>query len=1014
MSKVSLPSAYNSALRALNPQQRQAVDTLDGPVMVVAGPGTGKTQTIALRLANILKKTDTNPDSLLTLTFTDSGARAVRARLVDMIGITAYYCHIHTFHSFCSEVIADNPDYFTLNSSAEPMSELEKLKLIYHLLDHSKFSLLRPIGAPRHYARAVLGAISDLKREGVDPTEFAQLLDAEETFLQSNEAAHLKKADAAKRLRDLLKNRELNKLYSAYQTELNSSHRFDFEDMISTVVDAFKTSEDLLRLYQERFHYFLVDEYQDTNSAQNELLLLLASYWKDQANVFVTGDPDQSIMRFQGASIENQLSFIQVFPKAAVITLKTNYRSTQTILDAADSVISHNNLRISDVVPGVDPHLISQTGVGEPIHLASVSTSTAETIFLAEDIKKLLKSGVNPSDIAIIYRNNRDASVITDTLIKYGLDYSVQGGANVLDDPTVRNFLKILRVIHELRTKDDDEDLFTILHYDIFHIDPLDVLKISRAASEHRLNLFDLLADPSLLSKLTLTSRPALDTAMQNLSAWQTFDATHTFTEFFAEVLNQSGYLKWVLGKPDAHHRLSRLNTLFTEVKKMNHSEHDLDLSGFITNLNLLEENNLRLEEADFGRSPVAITLTTAHSAKGLEWKYVYLYRTIDGSWGNNQVRNLLTLPSSLLKLTKLSDKEKNEDERRLFYVAVTRAKSHLTLCSAESYSSLGTTRTTTPSMFLSELGDSHLRKLDLTSIENEAHAHLEKLLSTSTTPNYSLEETAFLQTLVDQFSLSVTALNTYLQCAYKFKLDKLLKVPHAKKPHLAFGTAVHRALELFYAKLKDESIRPTLSFLLDSFHTALSQEVITQSDLVVRLKQGDQILSSYYDFHQDDFLEPLFLEKFFRVHLPADITLTGKIDRIEWLDQADRTIRVVDYKTGQGKTEGQILGETKDSTGDLKRQLVFYKLLIDLDKRLHNFTFGEAVLDFVELPSTKGKDGSRHFPVTEEDVTELTKVIKTCMAEIRALHFPRTTDYRVCAKCVFQDHCYPEGLPTL
>ncbi len=498
---------FQKSYKALNVEQKKAVDTIDGPVMLVAGPGTGKTQTLALRIANILQITDANPDSILALTFTESGARAMRTRLADMIGVTAYYCHISTFHSFCIEVIKDNPDRFTLDPSSEPLSDLEKLKIMYHLQGHAALTHLRPIGSPRHYVKAILGAISDLKREGIDPEEFGALLDAEELFLESEDAEELKKSELTKRLRDLAKNRELKILYESYQAELKHSQRFDFEDMINTVVTAFRSDAELLSSYQERFQYFLVDEYQDTNSAQNELPMLLTSIWGDKANVFVTGDPDQSIYRFNGASIENQLSFIKVYPKAVVITLKSNYRSTQTILDAADSLISHNNLRISDVVPGVDPHLSSQRGKGKRINLAAVSSSTAETIFIAEDIKAKLKSGVSPAEIALIYRNNRDSSAVAGTLVKYGLDYSVQGGANVLEDPTVRNFLKILRVIYEMRKKDDDEDLFTILHYDIFGIDALDVLKISRLASQKRQTLFDIIADSQLLESLSLTSR---------------------------------------------------------------------------------------------------------------------------------------------------------------------------------------------------------------------------------------------------------------------------------------------------------------------------------------------------------------------------------------------------------------------------------------------------------------------------------------------------------------------------
>jgi len=1004
-------SAFTKAKQDLNEQQRLAVDTLEGPVMVVAGPGTGKTQTIALRIANILKNTDTDPDAILALTFTESGAKAMRERLLSLIGPAAYYVEISTFHSFCTNVIRDNPDYFTLDPSAEPLSELEHLKLIHNLLDHHKLKLIKPINTPYHYARAIANGISNLKREGVSPEEFSQVLKEELIFLDSEEAKELNKTELSRRRRELTKQQDLLDLYHAYQQAINSDHRFDFEDMINEVTSAFREHQDLLRTYQERFHYFHADEYQDTNSAQNELLLLLASYWGEQANIFVVGDPDQSIYRFQGASIENQLSFIKVYPNASVITLRHNYRSTQNILDAADSLISHNNLRINDVVEGVDSHLQSTKGQGSKLRLASLSSNTAELIFLAEDIKKRLTQGIKAKDIAIIYRTNSESTQIAETLVRYGLDYSVTGGANVLEDPTIKNFLRLLRVVDEMHRRAEDEDFFTLLHLDLFQIAPLDVLRLSRLAGSKRLSLFEVLDDSTLLDSLSLSTRPALESTLSLLIGFSKLDANHAFVETFELILNNSGYLSWVLNQPDAHHRVSRLNTLFEEVKRMNRSDHHLNLRGFLDNISLMQENNLRLEESSFGLSDNAITLTTAHSAKGLEWDHVYLTRAIDGSWGNNRSRQLLALPENLLSNTDLSEKEKNEDERRLFYVALTRGRESVTLTFAKEYTRYGSSRAVSPSMFVEELGNSLLQTLDTSAIEKESHHHLETLLTPFSPLSLDSKERTFLSELVEDFALSVTALNTYLECPYKFKLDKLLKVPHSKKSHLAFGTAVHSALEGFYRELIDTGHLPSQDSLLKLFESALTREVLTNIDHQTRLTQGREVLAAYYDFFQDDFHPPLFLEKFARVHL-GDITLTGKIDRVEWLDQADRTIRVIDYKTGKGKTKGQIEGTTKDSRGDLKRQLVFYKLLIDLDRRLKNITFGEAELDFVSVPADKNKSGRHRLSVTTEEVDTLKEVIKEVMADIKALKFPRTSDPKPCATCDFRDHCWPEGIP--
>ncbi len=1011
--------AFEAAYNALNKEQQKAVKTIDGPVMLVAGPGTGKTQTLALRIANIIRKTDTSASSILALTYTESGARAMKSRLTDMIGSEAYYANISTFHAFCQGVIKDNPDVFTLNPASEPLSDLEKLKLIRGLIDTSNLTVLRPTGAPYHYASAILSAISDLKREGVDPDEFESLLIAEDLFLKSDDVSELKKTEITKRQRNLAKNKELNILFRKYQATLKLEGSFDFEDMIMGVVDAFKQNEELLLSCQEKYLYILVDEYQDTNSAQNELMLLLAKYWGEQANVFVTGDPDQSIMRFQGASIENQLSFVKAYPNATVITLKQNYRSTQNILDVADSLIVHNNLRISNVVPGIDPHLIA---VGKrrasPAYLAELSSSTAEIIYIAEDIKQKIKAGIAPSDIAVIYHKNFESGAIADTLSKYGIDYMVQGGANILSDPTIRNFIKILKVIYEMRKSAEDEDLFTILHYDIFGIDPLDVLKIARAAGDARHTLFDVLGDPDSLTALDLASRQQIDETFTKLKNWQSLDANKTFVEFFEEVLNKSLYLNWILDEGEhfqnqvkgAHHRLAKINTLFDEVKRMNRSDHNLDLKGFIENLEIMEDNYIRIEESNYGVSRDAITLTTAHKSKGLEWEHVYIYKAIDGNWGNNKKAELITLPDTLLQNVKPSDKEKNEDERRLFYVAMTRAKSNLTVTRAKTYSSYGKAQGASPTMFIEELDPKLLAPVDVAHVEEMAHKHIETMLGSQVTRDTPDSERAYLQDIVDNFKLAATSLNSYLFCAYKFKLDKLLKVPHAKKSHLTFGTAIHRALEKFYLKFKDDGVVPSLDYLLTEFRSSLTSSIITKADIDVYLKKGSDVLTAYFNLNQTHFSLPIATEKNLRAHL-GDIELTGKLDRLEWSDQVSKLVRVVDYKTGKPKTMGQIEGTTQDSDGELARQLEFYKLLIDSDPSL-NYKFGEGMLDFVEEPELKSKSGERRFQVSKEQIDSLKKTIFATMSSIRSLSFPRTTDLKKCEKCYFLDHCYPSGLP--
>ena len=285
-------------------------------------------------------------------------------------------------------------------------------------------------------------------------------------------------------------------------------------------------------------------------------------------------------------------------------------------------------------------------------------------------------------------------------------------------------------------------------------------------------------------------------------------------------------------------------------------------------------------------------------------------------------------------------------------------------------------------------------------------------MLSPLTPSQASLEsdERDYLAELVSKFTLSPTTLNKYLECAYKFKLDSLLRVPHAKKPHLAFGTAVHRALELFYRSLQDGAVMSKEQFISQFTH-ALESEVISKRDFEERVEEGKRILDPYYDQVLTGATPPLDIEKSSHVTL-GDVPLSGKLDRIEWLSRDHKTVRVVDYKTGKVKTMGEIEGTTKNSEGDLKRQLTFYRLLIDLDPRLR-YKFGDAMLDFVAAPADVSRDGRRAVLVQEEEVTELKKLILDVMRKIRALDFTRTTNLKTCETCYFKDHCYPGGIPT-
>ena len=526
----------------LNKAQKLAVDTIEGPVMVIAGPGTGKTEIIAQRVANILKKTDTSPDAILALTFTESGAKAMRERLLATIGETAYYVNIYTFHSFCSSVLREFPDKFIISPEISPLSELERVEIFHQILDKLDLDYIKPINTPYFYTHALIKAIQDLKREAINSKEFKKILDDQSTYLKKTQDS-LSKTALKLKLKNLNKNLEVLKVYKHYQKALIKRGRYDFEDMINLVVEAFESDESLLLTYQERLHYFLVDEYQDTNSAQNQVVDLLASFWGDQANVFVVGDSNQSIYRFQGASLENTISFQKTYPQAKVITLDQNYRSTQTVLDASLHLIKKNHFKIQSVVKSAKSNLKAQPQL-KPKKISTIRfpSEALETYWVANKAKKLIKQGIKPSEIAVLVRHNSDLVSLTDMFSKLNLPVDIEGGNNVLLDPDLNQFLTLLKVINTTKFNFEDLDLFTLFHYQFFDFDPLDVLKLARAASKKRTSIIDLIQSTKIKS-LNLKHPNHFLNFLTKLTTWQQLDAKLTFPEFFETLLKQSGFL---------------------------------------------------------------------------------------------------------------------------------------------------------------------------------------------------------------------------------------------------------------------------------------------------------------------------------------------------------------------------------------------------------------------------------------------------------------------------------------
>lgn len=983
---------FNKLYKSLNKAQKEAVDTIEGPVMVVAGPGTGKTQILTLRIANILLKTHSEPENILALTFTESGVQSMRKRLASIIGSPAYAVEINTFHGFSNDIIKNNPEAFPHIIGSRSITDVEQISLVQQIIEKSELKVLKPSGDTLYFVRAVMSAIQELKREGVFVEDFEKIVkNAEKQFSQIPDlfyesGAHKGKMKGAYKDQEkqIAKNKELSFLYKEYEQELRRQKLYDYNDMITETLRALRKDADLLLRLQEQYHYILVDEHQDTNNAQNKILELLASHFAPRPNLFVVGDEKQSIFRFQGASLENFLYFKNIYPEAILIILTDNYRSTQNILDGAHSLIA-----------GKEPLISHASHKSKPVELCAFSKNSVLNYFIATDIARLVKEGVNHNEIAVLYRNNKDAFAIAEALNKFGIPYNIESDKDIFAEPIIQKLLTILKAIHSYG---DDRALALFLHLDALGIPPLDVFKVVRYASQKRkYSLFDIIANKKFVEEVELENPDALINAQILLAHFVKLSHNTNLVDLLEHVLRESGLLESVLSSDTAQDGLDALDSFFDEVRSIVNLKPRATLSDFFSYLDTITTHELFIKRKKAVSKEGFVRLMTAHRSKGLEFEYVYVVYVHDGAWGNRRQIDLLKLMPAVYTLVESkegTDFDSNDDERRLFYVALTRAKKHVMLC----YARLNEEgREQLPSQFITEIDQKLIASKNTNDIEKEFTKNRGVLYGKGLLQNKSLKDKNFISELFLKQGLSVSALNNYLSCPWKYFYRNLIRLPEPMEAHLLFGTAVHEALNFLFKKLREgESVNKKV--FLNLFEEKLQPEPFSPEDYKKYLERGREALSGWFDEYSSRWITNTVTEFAIRgIEFDKNIILTGKLDKLEFL--SEREVNVVDYKTGKPKTRNQILGKTKEGDAGVWRQLIFYKILLDRFKDgFYEMVSGE--IDFIE-PKENGSHVKEKFLVTKDDTLMLEDEIRRIAKEILNLEFwDKRCDDKKCEYC--------------
>ena len=977
---ASASPIFDKLLKGLNPAQRQAVETIEGPVMVVAGPGTGKTHILTLRIANILKSTDTPPDGILALTFTEAGVDAMKARLLKLIGPTAYKVAIYTFHGFCNDIIRSHPEYFPRIISSVALTDIESIIYIREALSTLPLEKLKPFGDPYFYVQAVRSAIGTLKREHKTPADVremtARLLHDIENDPDSihQKGAHKGKMKGAAQTQidRLKKEQELAAVFEWYEAKLEAMRKFDFEDMIGEVVRALSTDPEFLLVVQEKYLYILADEHQDANGAQNTLLELLSSF-HDSPNLFIVGDEKQAIFRFQGASLESFAYFHKKFPKAVLIPLVDSYRSGTVLLDAAHSLMRES-------IPSErHPRLLSM--LDNP-HLAILEERTftseeLETAWVISAVEERIAEGIPPGDIAIMYRTNADAQAVSRALSQKGILHALDSKSNIFNDHTLAQLVTYLRLCTHIGS---DEYLAYALHFPWAGISSHDVYKILIYAQRKRLPSIEVISSRAHLADAKVFS---IDQALgfaETLLRLSKMAQEESARDFFDRVLHESGFLTYVLSRSDSVTILNAVRGLAITLETLSSTRTLYTGLDFVGDIGLYEEYGIEIEPDTQPKERAnAVHLVTAHRSKGLEYEYVYIIHARDAHWGNRIARS--NLPLSTLAAVPDTDLE---DERRLFYVALTRAKQYVSVSYGVTSSSRS--RESTITQFMLEIDPALITHVDTAGFE--ASVAPQDLFLLKPPPSHSMSDHDFLKDAFVEQGLSATALNNYLECPWKYFYRNLVRVPEKPTSSSLYGNALHNALRLFRELSSSSQIYQPLPVLLEYLKVSIDQQGFTPASYTDAYKKGVRALTDWHARNEADYQFRAFCEKKFEVYMPLQdeslkhVLLRGLIDVIEF--RTDGTVHVIDYKTGRHMTRNELEGKTKSATGDYKRQLDFYCILLELSQLQAP---SRLSLEFIE-PDKSDNTVVHDFDYDEAAVKELKATIARVSNEIYTLAF--------------------------
>ncbi len=912
----------DSYLKKLNKEQIEAIEHQTGPLLIIAGAGTGKTTVVTERIKYLIEKDLAKPSEILALTFTEKAAREMEERVDVALPYGYTNMWISTFHSFCDRILRAEILNIGLDSRYRLMTEAQTVQFIRKHLFEYDLNYFRPLGNPTKFISGMMQHFSRLQDEDISPQEYLDWVNLKFKIKNIKLSAE-EKAEADKYT-------ELARAYKKYEELKTKDGLMDFGDLIYKTLQLFRSRPNVLVEYLKQFKYMLVDEFQDTNYSQNELIKLLAGTEK---NITVVGDDDQAVYKFRGASVSNIVQFRKSFPETKVIVLSKNYRSNQEILDKSYELIQHNNPDRLEVVENVNKKLVSQIidktsgkHTDEVISFIHKDRVENEADSVAKEIKSLISNhkSLTFGDIAILVRANNHSDPFIRAFQRNGVPYQFLGPGRLFRQEEIIDLVSYLKVLYNI---DDSTSLFKVLQNDHFEISQKDLIRLTSFSKKYNLSLFETAArvtdetvEDETESYITDDGKEKIKNILLMIEKHLLLVKTESAGQILYFYLQDTGLLQNLLNPddPNSQKRAANISKLFDKLKTYEVENEDAKVPAVVEYIELSTE---------LGESPLAanedwtkinaVNILTVHSAKGLEFSVVFLVNLVSQRFPTIERREQIPIPTEIIKEVLPVGDFHLQEERRLFYVGMTRAKNYLYLTAADYYGEGKREKKLSPFIFES-LGDQVISS-------EKAINNIEQLSFLDYKPvEYSTPSTDHSSQSADLHIdyLSYSQIDTFNICPLHYKLRYILRVPTAPSASQSFGTSIHATLKNFYSAVKSGQ-KPGLKLLFEIFENNWIKEGFTSKDHEKQFfEKGKIYLEGFFNVGFDTKNLPELLEQKFVLPLPnkpgaRPLKIGGVMDRVDVIP--GNIVKILDYKTGASiPTQKEV---------DKNLQLTFYAL---------------------------------------------------------------------------------------